>query len=83
MAHPKIGIFSALVAVGGALAWQWAQKRRGSQKRLVQDLNRWENEGGAVVALAQKAPLRAGSKRTRIQASNGAKEAGVWRFPHE
>jgi hypothetical protein len=51
MARPRIGIFGALVAVGGLLAWRWAQKHRASQAHLNRDLSRWEDEGGAVSTL--------------------------------
>jgi hypothetical protein len=55
MARPKIGIFGALVAVGGLLAWRWAQKHRASQANLNRELSRWEDEGGAVASTAQAA----------------------------
>jgi len=38
MARPKIGIFGAMMAVGGLLAWRWAQRRRASQANLNRDL---------------------------------------------
>jgi hypothetical protein len=88
MARPRIGIFGALVAVGGMLAWRWSQKRRASQKRLIQDLNRWENEGGAVAAGIQTAPLPVSPTLERDQAQpaddapQGGNEPGVWHFPH-
>jgi hypothetical protein len=86
MAHPRIGIFGALVAVGGMLAWRWSQKHRASQTRLVQDLSRWENEGGAVVASTQTAPLPVSPKPEQPGQANGradgGNEPGVWHFPH-
>jgi hypothetical protein len=90
MARPRIGIFGALVAVGGVLAWRWSQKHRASQTRLVQDLNRWENEGGAVVATTQTAPMPAAAKAApepnRASANgasaNGVDGPGAWHFPH-
>ncbi|SDH56881.1 hypothetical protein [Paraburkholderia phenazinium] len=88
MARPKIGIFGALVAVGGLLAWRWAQKHRASQASLNRELNRWEDEGGAVVATAQAAPaapvVAAGGAPTAV--SNGAHHPNglgeAWPFPH-
>lgn len=80
MAHPKIGIFGALVAVSGMLAWRWAQKHRTSQTRLVQDLSRWENEGGAVATSTQAAPLRASTRRSHSEL-NGGDAPGAWHFP--
>jgi hypothetical protein len=85
MAHPRIGIFGALVAVGGMLAWRWAQRHRASQTRLVQDLSRWENEGGAVAASTQMAPQPVPPKpapETGGGAQDGGSEPGVWHFPH-
>jgi hypothetical protein len=90
MARPKIGIFGALVAVGGLLAWRWAQKHRASQAHLNRDLSRWEDEGGAVVNLAQTAPATPGTAPTTgtngTNGTNGASHpdgAGkAWPFPH-
>ena len=81
MARPKIGILGALVAVSGMLAWRWVQKHRASQTRLVQELSRWENEGGAVAVSTQAAPLLAPARRSRSALSGGA-APGAWRFPH-
>lgn len=88
MARPKIGIFGALVAVGGVLAWRWAQKHRASQANLNRELNRWEDEGGAVVATTQAAPsvpaVPAGG--VPAPAANGASPSNglgeAWPFPH-
>jgi hypothetical protein len=86
MARPRIGIFGALVAVGGMLAWHWAQKHRASQARLVNDLNRWEEEGGAIAATTQTAPLAAAAKPSAHGTANGAQQIGsgpeAWHFPH-
>ena len=85
MARLRIGIFGALVAMGGMLAWRWAQKHRASQARLVNDLNRWEEEGGAIAATTQTAPLAA-AKPSADGAANGADQNGsgpdAWHFPH-
>ncbi|TKC83078.1 hypothetical protein FAZ69_25630 [Trinickia terrae] len=89
MARPRIGIFGALVAVGGMLAWRWAQKHRASQTRLAQDLSRWENEGGAVAASTQTAPMpvppkpaAGGESGAKALRSGAGSEPGVWHFPH-
>jgi hypothetical protein len=91
MARPKIGIFGALVAVGGLLAWHWAQKHRASQASLNRELSRWEDEGGAVVPTAQAAPtvssvppVAAGATPPAV--TNGASPPNglgeAWPFPH-
>lgn len=91
MARPKIGIFGALVAVGGMLAWRWAQKHRASQASLNRELNRWEDEGGAVVPIAQTTPTVASVPPAvvggaRSVATNGASHPNgngeAWPFPH-
>ena len=86
MARPKIGIFGALVAVGGVLAWHWSQKHRASQARLVGDLNRWEDEGGALASTTQTAPSHPAARRPPDVLPDGADHAGgtrdAWRFPH-
>jgi len=86
MARPRIGIFSALVAVGGVLAWRWAQKHRASQARLAGELNRWEAEGGALASTSQEAPSTLGSQVSPGTISNGHAQVGgtadAWRFPH-
>ena len=97
MARPRIGIFGALVAVGGVLAWRWAQRHRVSQAYLNRDLNRWEGEGGAVAATTQTAPgmqvgatppaRGAASPNGRASGSgNGSAHPGgsgdAWPFPH-
>ena len=87
MARPRIGIFGALVAVGGLLAWRWAQKHRASQAHLNRDLSRWEDEGGAVVNVAQTAPATASpAGAAPAAATNGASHPNglgeAWPFPH-
>ena len=74
MARPRIGIFGALVAVGGVLAWRWAQKHRASQARLAGELNRWEAEGGALASTTQEAPSTLGS-----DVSPGAMSISSWK----
>lgn len=93
MARPKIGIFGALVFVGGLLALRWAQKHRASQATLNRELTRWEDEGGTVAPAAQAAPNLAGGPAAATGAApavatatngtshpNGLGEA--WPFPH-
>ncbi|MGF6724012.1 hypothetical protein P3T43_003377 [Paraburkholderia sp. GAS41] len=91
MARPKIGIFGALVAVGGLLALRWAQKHRASQASLNRELNRWEDEGGAVTPVTQVTPTvasapPAGVGGTPSVAVNGANHPNglgeAWPFPH-
>ena len=53
MARPKIGIFGALMALGGFLAVRYVQQRnRAAQIPVARELSRWENEGGTVAAPA-------------------------------
>jgi hypothetical protein len=87
MARPKIGIFGALVAVGGVIAWHWAQKHRASQARLAKELSRWEDEGGALGSVAQAAPsLQARAVSPHGAADNAPARGGgtrdAWLFPH-
>ncbi len=88
MARPRIGIFGALVAVGGVLAWRWAQKHRASQARLASELSRWEGEGGAVASVTQAAPAAPTSAPAMPNGAvpNGAAHVGgtgdAWLFPH-
>jgi hypothetical protein len=89
MARPRIGIFGALVAVGGVLAWRWAQRHRASQAYLNRDLNRWEGEGGAVASTTQTAPgMQVGATPPALGAAsaNGSAHPGgagdAWPFPH-
>ncbi len=93
MARPKIGMFGALVAVGGMIAWRWSQKHRASQARLAGELNRWEGEGGAVAAssaqaaAAQSAAAGPGHEVMPDGAGPGALghvggTRDAWIFPH-
>lgn len=91
MARPRIGMFGALVAVGGMIAWRWAQKHRASQARLAGELSRWEGEGGAVVSAAAPAPSLSAAGPGRDVVPNGAGHGGAkpvggtrdaWIFPH-
>ena len=86
MTRPRIGIFGALVAVGGVLAWHWSQRRRTSQGMLNRDLSRWEDEGGAVAATLQTAPTAPSGDTLRPRTPNGmdrlAAAGEPWPFPH-
>jgi hypothetical protein len=89
MARPRIGIFGALMAVGGILAWRWSQRQRAAQALLNRDLNRWEGEGGNVVTPAQPATTMANTVSNGSAVNGAANGAGnpagsgePWRFPH-
>lgn len=86
MARPRIGIFGALVAVGGVIAWRWAQRHRSAQARLNRDLNRWEGEGGSVDTAPQMAPATSGVPRASTasthRAGQGNGKGDAWPFPH-
>ncbi|HTI16856.1 MAG TPA: hypothetical protein VL598_04260 [Trinickia sp.] len=81
MANPKIGIVGALVAVGGVMAWRWAQKRRASQARFMSELTRWEGEGGALASVAQAAPA-ADHDAWRGSVPHVGGTLHEWVFPH-
>jgi len=91
MARPRIGVFGALVAVGGILAWRWAQRHRASRANLNRDLSRWEGEGGAVATTTQMAPgmqvapAKAGPAVPNGRANGATLPGGPgdpWPFPH-
>ncbi|MFM0014239.1 hypothetical protein PQR46_24525 [Paraburkholderia sediminicola] len=50
MGRPKIGIFGALMALGGFLAVCYVQRNRAAQIPAARELSRWEGEGGTVAA---------------------------------
>jgi hypothetical protein len=77
MARPKIGIFSALFAVGSVLAWKWVQSQDSAKKRTARDLNRWEDEGGKVVTPSSATPVGAHTNGSGV--IGGTPEA--WHFP--
>jgi len=86
MARPKIGIFGALCAMGGVLAWRWMQKRRSAQTTLHRDLTRWEGEGGAVTETVPTATVSSAALPTsaRLLNGNGADHSATgdaWPFP--
>ncbi|MFM0348034.1 hypothetical protein [Paraburkholderia sp. RL17-347-BIC-D] len=89
MARPKIGIFGALMALGGFLAVRYVQQRnRAAQVPVARELSRWENEGGTVAAPA--APMAnqattAGDASPSAHGANGSAypngNGGAWPFP--
>jgi hypothetical protein len=79
MARPGIGIFGALFAVGSVLAWRWSQAQRNNARRGMRELNRWEDEGGKVIApSAAIAPPRP-SDDAANGVLGGTRDA--WHFP--
>ncbi|MFL9893711.1 hypothetical protein P0D71_18005 [Paraburkholderia sp. RL17-383-BIF-A] len=87
MARPKIGIFGALMALGGFLAIRYVQRSRAAQIPVARELSRWENEGGTVAAPATPAanaapaadvsPGAHGANGSAYPNGNG----GAWPFP--
>ncbi|HEV7836094.1 MAG TPA: hypothetical protein VGP09_22370 [Caballeronia sp.] len=83
MARPKLGLFSALFAIGSVLAWRWAQAQRDASKRGARELHRWEGEGGKVVT-----PASASTATAAVRPSNGTGNGAIggtpeaWHFPH-
>jgi hypothetical protein len=81
MARPTIGIFGALMALGGFLAVRYVQHKRSGQVSPARDLSRWENEGGAVAAPAALSTelTPAGQSTNGSGQVNG--ESRAWPFP--
>jgi hypothetical protein len=90
MGRPKIGIFGALVALGGFLALRYVQRNRVAQVPAARELSRWEGEGGTVatppapassVATASAGP----STPDTTHGANGSAHANgkdaAWPFP--
>jgi hypothetical protein len=75
MARPSIGIFGALFAVGGVLAWKWVQSQDAAGRRTARDLSRWEDEGGKVLT-----PASAGASGVNGHGAVGG-TAEAWHFP--
>jgi hypothetical protein len=74
MARHSFGLFSALFAIGGVLAWKWVQSQDASQRRPMRDISRWEDEGGKVLTPASAAHAVNGSSTV-----GGTSDA--WHFP--
>jgi hypothetical protein len=88
MARPKIGIFGALMALGGFLAVRYVQHRRAAHYPVARELSRWEDEGGAVAAPAPGAPASSQKAEGASPGTNGANgsahangDGGAWPFP--
>jgi hypothetical protein len=86
MARPKIGIFGALMALGGFLAVRYVQQKRAAQYPIARELSRWEDEGGAVatpaVPAASRAVEAAGPGAHGVNGSAHANgDGGAWPFP--
>ncbi|CAB3790398.1 hypothetical protein LMG28614_03061 [Paraburkholderia ultramafica] len=83
MARP-IGIFGALMALGGFLAVRYVQHRRAVQVPSARELSRWEDEGGAVATPAGNVPVE--SVGPGAHGGNGSAQANgdsrAWPFPH-
>lgn len=90
MGRPKIGLFGALMALGGFLALRYVQRNRAAQVPAARELSRWEGEGGTVaaspapagsVAMASAGP----STPDTAHGANGSAHAngkeGAWPFP--
>lgn len=91
MARPKIGIFGALMALGGFLAVRYVQQRnRAAHLPVARELSRWENEGGTVATPATPATNQAtaSGEASPSQGAHGANgsaysngNGGAWPFP--
>ncbi|MEX3761979.1 hypothetical protein [Paraburkholderia phenoliruptrix] len=86
MARPKIGIFGALMALGGYLAVRYVQRSRAAQSTTGRELNRWEDEGGAVLtpsaSSAQSGGSLAATAGPGAHGPNGSAHPDAWPFPH-
>ena len=63
MGRPKIGIFGALMALGGFLAVRYVQRTVRAQVPAARELSRWEDEGGTVATPACAGRERDGGQR--------------------
>ncbi|RKT26431.1 hypothetical protein B0G69_2176 [Paraburkholderia sp. RAU2J] len=85
MARP-IGIFGALMALGGFLAVRYVQSKRTAKFPSARELSRWEDEGGAVATPASPtADLTTASASPGAHAANGSAHTNgdgrAWPFP--
>ncbi|CAB3782297.1 hypothetical protein [Paraburkholderia fynbosensis] len=85
MARP-IGIFGALMALGGFLAVRYVQSKRAAKLPSARELSRWEGEGGAVATPASPAAgLATASASPDAHAANGPAHTNgdgrAWPFP--
>lgn len=87
MARPKIGIFGALMALGGFLAVRYVQRSRAARAPVTRELGRWENEGGALASPAapSSGPATAASASPSAHGANGSAytngNGGAWPYP--
>lgn len=88
MGRPKIGIFGALVALGGFMAFRYVQRNRAAQVSAARDLSRWEGEGGTVATPAPSGSVSVASAGPAApdtaRGANGAHpngQDGAWPFP--
>ncbi|HZZ13522.1 MAG TPA: hypothetical protein VFE79_22775 [Paraburkholderia sp.] len=85
MARPRIGIFGALMALGGFLAVRYVQRNRAGQGLAPRDLHRWEGEGGTVATPAMPPVAQAVGATPAVQGTNGSSHpngnGGAWPFP--
>ncbi|NML32961.1 hypothetical protein [Paraburkholderia antibiotica] len=81
MARPTIGIFGALMALGGFLAVRYVQHKRSGQFSAARDLSRWENEGGAVASPAPRAEEVAPATQSTNGSGQMNGEGHAWPFP--
>jgi hypothetical protein len=85
MARP-IGIFGALMALGGFLAVRYVQSRRAARYPSARELSRWEGEGGAVATpLTPSGSVTAQSVSPGDHGANGSPRSNgdgrAWPFP--
>ncbi|HEX7912972.1 MAG TPA: hypothetical protein VF534_33425 [Paraburkholderia sp.] len=88
MARPKIGIFGALVALGGYMAFRYVQRSRSAQASAARDLSRWEGEGGAVAVASAAPSVNEVAAVHTVRVAPGANgsvfpdgNGGAWPFP--
>lgn len=88
MARPKIGIFGALVALGGYMAFRYVQRGRSAQASAARELSRWEGEGGAVAAASAAPSVNEMTAVRTVPVAPGVNGAahpngdgGAWPFP--
>ncbi|MBC8748059.1 hypothetical protein OKW43_003753 [Paraburkholderia sp. WC7.3g] len=81
MARPMIGIFGALMALGGFLAVRYVQDKRTGQISPARDLSRWENEGGAVAAPTASSTELAPASHSTNGSGQVHGEHRAWPFP--
>lgn len=91
MGRPKIGIFGALVALGGFLAVRHMQRNRAAQVLAARELSRWEGEGGTVAttpaapSVGVTAASAGPSTPDTAHGANGSARQngneGAWPFP--